>query len=100
MDFSKIQLLPDELKLLQSLAKHGPRALRPAEEEPAKSLQVKFHLIRLMENGQYEALKDGKRFLLWRADDRFRHRKPVYISRLALLISFASLVLSIASFFR
>lgn len=98
MDFSKIELLPEELKLLKSLANHGARALLPNEIAPAKSLQLKFHLIAPTDNGQYMALKDGKRFLLWRKDDRFRHRKPVYISWIALAVSCASLVFSVITF--
>lgn len=100
MDFSKIHLLPEELRLLKSLAKKGSRQPTPEELEWAKSLHMKYQLIQPEVNGCYSAKKDGRRYLLWLKDDRFRHRKPVYIASASLAISLLSLIVSLFSLLR
>ena len=100
MDFSKISLLPEELRLLKSLVRKGPRQLVPEELKWAEGLHLKYHLIQPEEHDCYSAKKDGRRYLLWLKDDRFRHRKPVYISLASLVVSLLSLVVSLLAFLR
>ena len=100
MDFSKISLLPEELQLLKSLVKKGPCRPTPEEQEWAQSLQLKYRLIQPEVNGCYSARKDGRRYLYWLKDDRFRHRKPIYIASASLVISLLSLIISLVSLLR
>lgn len=63
MDYSKITLLPEELKMLKRLAKYGPCDLSRNDQKIAMSLVLKFYLAKVEDNGKFNATKDGRRYL-------------------------------------
>ena len=95
MSFTEIELLPEELHLLRELLKSGPRKISASEQEPARSLRMKYKFIQIDEAGKYFATKDGRRYLQFRREDRFRHRWPVYLAIASFIISLISLSFSI-----
>lgn len=94
MDFTKVTLLPEELRLLKRLARHSPRTLSGTDESIARAISYHFRLIDLSGTYDFSINDNGLRYLIWRRDDRFRHRWPVYLSVLAILISVAALIRS------
>lgn len=90
--FDQIVLLPKELKILKKLKNGKPHDFGEIEFH---SLFTN-HLIEPTRNGyEVRISTTGSRYLIWRREDIFRHRWPVYLSIAAFVVSLVSLAVSI-----
>lgn len=96
MTFMDISLLREELRLLKSLRRNGPRKLTEQEQACARALLVRFHFIQ-PENDGYKITKEGRRYLNFLREDAFRHRWPVYLAISSFVLSLISLLVSLLS---
>ncbi len=97
MKFESLALLPEELRLLRRLKMFGPQ---PIDESHVRQLLV-WGLIEDVPHSQadgslrFKISKSGQRYLIWRREDNFRHRWPVYLAILALIVSAIALITSL-----
>lgn len=99
-DFSKIELLPEHIRLLKKLKRAGP--IDPGEQDLTDLFDSK--LIRTSKRcreshglREIEIDDKGKLYLQWRNEDRFRHRWPVYLSIVSIIISIIALIASFSA---
>lgn len=89
--FDKIVLLPEELKILKRLKNGKPYDFGKIDSQALFDDQ----LIEPTRNGYEVRISDaGRRYLVWRHDDIFRNRWPVYIAIASCVVSVISMVLS------
>ena len=95
-DLSKIQVHPDDLKLLKKLRRK--KSLLPGNLDVQNLFldELIQPARRCQDTGvnEIELSDKGKFFLQWRSEDMFRHRWPVYLSIAALAISIAAFIRS------
>lgn len=96
-DFSKVTLFPEELRMLKKLSKGGTVKREDVNGAALRSLGNQYGFVQLCEDELYRITINGKRFLAFRREDRFRHRWPVYLSTAAFVVSLGSIVLSLIS---
>lgn len=97
-DYTKIVLKPWEIRLLRRLKHHGPQTVKEFDLHSLFLLEVIQPSARCQEDlalREIEITDRGERYLIWRFEDMFRHRWPVYLSIAAFVLSVFSTVWSV-----
>lgn len=96
-DFSKIELLPEHVRLLKRLNHMNQMEIGKQNIEDLFDSGLICPSKRCRENHNIREIQltdKGKLYLQWRREDRFRHHWPVYLSIVSIIISIAALITS------